>query len=153
MSVGAASVTAAAVPAPQARSLAGFWRRLAAWVIDTWLIFVAFVVIDLVFSALTKGKGDPFTFSSFAVVYFVYFTYLWGARGQTVGYMLMRIRLATRHGGPVGYGRAFLRALLLIPSVALCLVPAVVSLLTVAVDQHKRALHDMILGTRVARLR
>lgn len=152
MSVGAASV-GAAVPVPQTRSLAGFWRRLGAWIIDAWLVSVAFLVIDLIFGAVTKGQGDPFTFSTFTVVYFGYFTYLWGARGQTVGYMLMRIRLATRDGGPVGYVRAFLRALLLIPSVALCLVPAVVSLLTVAVDQHKRALHDMILGTRVARLR
>ena len=130
----------------------GFWRRLAAWIIDAWLMLVGIQVIDLVVGLLSNGRAAVVADLLDAVLVFGYFTYLWGARGQTLGYMLLGLRLGRSDAGPVGYVRAFCRILLVLISCALCLVPAIVSAFTVALAPRKRALHDLILGTRVLRV-
>lgn len=149
------SVEVASLPTeerPLTPAVAGFWRRLAAWIVDWWLIGVAFVVIDLIAGAFTHGQGSTWSTVLETLLVLAYFTYLWGARGQTIGYMLLRMQLGRPDGAPVGYGRALLRVLLILLSVGLALVPAIVSVFTTAFGPRKRALHDLILGTRVIRV-
>jgi uncharacterized RDD family membrane protein YckC len=144
---------AAGRPLPDAAAEpARFWRRLWAWVIDLWLVFVGFVAGDLVISTVTGGRGDDFGVLLWAILYLGYFTYLWGTRGQTVGGMLTRTQVARWDGAPVGYGRALARSVLLALSVFLCLVPAVVSAFLVGLGARKRGLHDLALQTQVVRL-
>lgn len=149
----AATIAAATPAAPAAEGgRAGFWRRVAAWIIDFWMVFSVWVLLDVLISHFTNGQADNVSLAIGAVLYFAYLTVMWGWRGQTLGYMVLGIRLAGPDRAPVGYGRAFLRALLIHLSFWLCVVPVIVSLCTVAFSSRKRALHDMVLRTQVVRV-
>jgi uncharacterized RDD family membrane protein YckC len=140
------------VPDTPGVARAGFWRRLWAWIIDVWLVFVGFVAGDLVIGTITRGHGDDASLVLWIALYLAYFTYLWGTRGQTLGGILTRTRVVSQDGSPIGYGRALARSLLVALSVLLCLVPAIVSAFTVGLGSRKRALHDLALHTEVVRL-
>jgi len=82
---------------------AGFWRRFAAAFTDGVILFV----INLILVAAFKTAG---TFIGL-VIQLSYFTVLEGGpRGQTVGKMALGIRVIdVQTGGPIGYGRGFVR--------------------------------------------
>ena len=79
------------------------------------------------------------------VFYWVFFI---GKRGATPGMKIMRIKMVRADRGPVGYGLAFGRALLLyiINSFSMGLTN-----ITAFFDKEKRTVVDMICGTRVVR--
>lgn len=82
---------------------AGFWRRFAAAFIDG--IIVA-IVISVLFAAL-KGPGYALGLL-LSIAYFVYLE--GGPTGQTIGKRALGIRvIGFDTGGPIGYGRAFIR--------------------------------------------
>jgi uncharacterized RDD family membrane protein YckC len=120
--------------------------RIVAFVID-WVI-IAFVawLVTLIFSLIhLSGVGALLG----AAVSLGYWTYFWGSTGQTIGNRVMHIRTVTMSGDQLGYGSAFLRGLLVDLSFAICLVPAIISLIMMAVTEKHQALHDLILGTTV----
>jgi len=82
---------------------AGFWRRFAAAFIDGILLGI----VNLVLTAALKGVGNALAL----LVGIAYFVYLeGGATGQTVGKKALGIRVISFDtGGPIGYGRAFIR--------------------------------------------
>lgn len=120
--------------------------RVVAFLID-WLIqAVVIAVVTWLFSLLhITGLGGLLS----AAVSLAYWTYFWGSTGQTPGYRVMRVRAVTLSGEPLGYGYAFLRGLLVNLSFAICLVPALISLIMMAATEKHQALHDLILGTTV----
>jgi uncharacterized RDD family membrane protein YckC len=82
---------------------AGFWRRFAAAIIDSLITGVVLVVLLLLLKTVGYALGILI-----GVAYFTSFE--GGPSGQTPGKQVMGIRvidLAT--GGPIGYGRAFIR--------------------------------------------
>ena len=82
---------------------AGFWQRFAASFLDGILISVISVPIQLI---------DPVLYLAVAVLgTAAYYTLLeGGAKGQTVGKMALGIRVVDlAGGGPIGYGRGFIR--------------------------------------------
>jgi len=82
---------------------AGFWRRFAAILIDDIMLGVVFFILV----AALKGVGDAIGIL-IAIGYFVYFE--GGPRGQTLGKRALGIRVIDfDNGGPIGYGRAFIR--------------------------------------------
>jgi uncharacterized RDD family membrane protein YckC len=94
------------VPAPPPPRLAraGWWRRLAAWLIDG-------IIVGLVTGVLTgilhSGVGTPLGVLV-SVGYFVFFE--GGPRGAAAGKQAMGLRVADAHTlAPIGYGRAFVR--------------------------------------------
>jgi uncharacterized RDD family membrane protein YckC len=81
---------------------AGFWQRFAAALVDGVIIGV---VNGILFAAL-KGAG----YALGVVVGIAYFTYFEGTTGQTFGKKALGIRVVDfATGGPIGYGRAFIR--------------------------------------------
>ena len=148
---------------------AGFWIRGAAFVID-WLILASLVSIltlpwaeplsKLQAEAFAQAKSPTpdygiimhFWLISVAIdlpLGFLYFTAFVGARGATPGKQLLGLRVVREDGSPVGYGRAFLRrAAQLISALTLGS-----GYLMVAFHPEKRALHDLLAGTRVVRIR
>ncbi|MBL1068478.1 RDD family protein [Streptomyces sp. 7-21] len=101
--------------------LADLWRRLLARIID--LLIVGIPVSVLLWLAAgdydvngmgNAGSGDGGSYLRQAVLLLVYFVYegaMLSARGQTVGKMLMRIRVAMLDNGAVPAGSpAWLRA-------------------------------------------
>ena len=112
---------------------AGFWRRLAGLLIDGILLGIVEAILR---SILGAGAGTGL----YVLISIVYFTVLIGGnRGQTVGQMALGIRVIDFNtGGPIGYGRAFIRWLVAIVS-ALAIF---IGYLWMLWDKEKQCWHD-----------
>jgi uncharacterized RDD family membrane protein YckC len=82
---------------------AGFWRRFAAALLDGILLGI----VNFILEAALKGLGVALGL----LVSLAYFTYFEGGlTGQTLGKRALGIRvISLDDGGPIGYGRAFIR--------------------------------------------
>lgn len=121
---------------------------------------------DYAFSALTQFRGHPgalrTAFQWFTLgVLAVYFTGFWSEGRRSLPMKTMHLQLQTRDGGNVSIARAFVRfavaTTLAVGAVAAgyYVHPAAYMLLLVPylwtlVDRDRRALHDVIAGTRLA---
>ena len=112
---------------------AGFGRRLVGALIDAILLGIVNAILR---GVIGYGAGV----SIGLVVDLIYFTVMiGGARGQTVGQMAMGIRVIDFNtGGPIGYGRAFLRWLVSIVSAIVILL----GYLWMLWDPRKQTWHD-----------
>ena len=143
-------MTTAVQPQPIARANeAGFWIRVAAFLIDS-------IVIGIVAGVFTGGEAitNPDIYNARHtgienIASFLFFTLLWSSvgGGQTLGMRLLGLRVVDRDGMLIGYGTAVLRYIGLILSAAAILI----GLVWVAFDPHKQGWHDHIAGTFVIR--
>jgi uncharacterized RDD family membrane protein YckC len=119
----------------------GFWRRFAAALIDGIAVGVATTILRLILGdAAGEGIG--------LLVAFGYYTYFHGRTGQTPGDAAMSIRVVDFRDGtgqPIGYGRAFLRALVSIVSGLVVLL----GYLWMLWDSEKQTWHDKAAGSVV----
>jgi len=131
---------------------AGFWIRAVAAVLD----FVVFFVVHLSFRLIggrILGVDAEYTsikpVASFFTVVFagVYTTVLHNLAGQTIGKMLVGVRVVVGDGGPPPFGAALLRFGAYFVSAA----PFTLGFVMAGLRADKRALHDLIAGTRVER--
>lgn len=102
--------------------------------------FLAFL-IDLIILAI------PGYFIGGALLYAIqaaYYIGLWGARGQTIGEMVLGLRVVGTDGQPISFAKAALRLVgYYISGLILC-----IGFLMIAFDsQQHRGLHDRIAGT------
>jgi uncharacterized RDD family membrane protein YckC len=150
--------------------------RLGGYLIDFVILIPVFIILALVFrhthvltvhfNTKTNGVTTRRSFSLLSllvtgVVYLAYATILCGGpRGQTVGMMAVGIRVV-RDGTfeIIGYGRAFLRALveqifrLLAVATVLLGVVWLLDMLFPLWDKKRQTLHDKIVQTVVLRVR
>ena len=143
--------SAKGVPVYESSPPAGFGIRLAAFLIDNVILTGAFAVLlpilfDESIAAETRSDGALF-FSS--VVSLSYFTLLVGIWGATLGKRVLGLRIVRVDGSPAGIPRALARELATILSVLILLG----GYLMVAFRSDKRALHDIIAGTVVVRVK
>lgn len=144
------------------------WRRLMGFSYEAIILFGVIWFADYAFSALTQFRGEPgalrTAFQWFTLgVLAVYFTGFWSDGRRSLPMKTMSLQLQTRAGGPVSKARAFARfalaSALAIGAVAagrylhgslylLLFAPYVWTLF----DADRRALHDVIAGTRLARV-
>jgi uncharacterized RDD family membrane protein YckC len=119
---------------------AGFWRRFAAKLIDGILLGV----VDLILAAIF-ARGLYYGLS--LVINYAYYTYMEGRpQGQTLGKMALGIRVYDfARGGPIGYGRAFIRQIAQILSAVVFLL----GYLWMLWDREKQTWHDKIAGSVV----
>ncbi|MFB6175689.1 MAG: RDD family protein, partial [Halobaculum sp.] len=82
---------------------------------------------------------------------FVYFVYLEGSRGQTVGKQLVNIVVVTEDGDHIGYGEAVVRTLLRMIDAIGFVFPYLVGLLLIATSDRGQRLGDRLAGTVVVR--
>jgi len=106
---------------------AGFWIRLAAWLIDVVLLSII----------------------SWGIVNVAYFIGFWAWRGQTLGQMVTNVKVVRTDGKPVDLRTAVLRFL----GYIVCVLTLGIGFLLVAFDDRKQGLHDKIAGTYVIPLR
>lgn len=80
------------------------------------------------------------------------FLYPWVAlgamNGQTIGRRAAGVRVVTYDGRPIGYGRAFLREVVVKSALGIFTIPLLVSYLMPLGERHQRALHDLVVSTR-----
>jgi uncharacterized RDD family membrane protein YckC len=88
---------------------AGFWRRFAAAFIDGILLSIVSGILQAIMGKPGGGLG--------VLIGIAYYTYFQGSTGQTPGDAALSIRIVDKDtGGPIGYGRAFVRWLVSIVS-------------------------------------
>jgi uncharacterized RDD family membrane protein YckC len=118
---------------------ASFFQRVGAYLVD--LILVAIVAGILYVILDVTGYIIAIALS---IAYFIYFE--GGATGQTIGKRVLGIRVVDYgSGGPLGYGKAFLRYIGRIASGAICYL----GYLWVIWDKEKQGWHDKIANTVV----
>jgi uncharacterized RDD family membrane protein YckC len=131
--------------------LAGWWVRVAAYLIDTLILFVGLAVLLVIGAAINDGLLVVLILLWVIATLIGYWTYFEGGEsGQTPGKKAMGIRVRSEAGGPAGYGRAFGRNLVarvigLFPFVGL------LDVLWPLWDSRKQCLHDKAGSTIVVR--
>ncbi len=144
-------------------SPAAFWVRGAALVVDSFVLQAAFLPfqIFIVYPTLLAGgfrrPPDPARMMAvnagyYTVMFLVYVGYVvWmhGRWGQTLGKVATGVKVVKVSGDPIGYGRSFGRWL----GTLLDFLTFGIGYLMAAVRSDKRALHDLVAGTRVIKIR
>ena len=131
---------------------AGFWIRFLAMLIDG---VVLWALSALTFDLIRKAQGiGPLDISWVdlveIIVYLAYYIILTVVYGQTLGKMVVGIRVIPQEGGANRWGAIILR------EVIGKFVSAIILLfgyLMAAFDSKKRAMHDRIAGTYVVKVR
>ncbi len=134
----------------------GFWRRTAAYLLDS----VALVVIGAIVGAIVGGIGvgaqmrpDDINVTAQVlgnVLGLGYFLYFWSSRGagQTPGMRVMKLRVVRTDGTYLSIGRAFLRDI----GLGLSILALGIGVIWVAFDRNKQGWHDKIADTYVIKV-
>lgn len=84
---------------------AGFWRRFAAALLDGIILGIVGGILGAILGFDRNGINGIST-----LLGVLYYTYLEGTTGQTLGKQALGIRVIDLSGGgPIGFGRAFIR--------------------------------------------
>lgn len=136
--------------------IAGFWRRLFAFLIDgflLWLVGLAMIYLSLMYQPSAFGYGVYLGFG-LALLYFgIMNSHI--RRGQTIGKMILGIEVVDREGHYLSLGKSFLRAAML--SSLICfqnfgaLTWLVFGYLYIFNRVTRQSLHDVIAGTFVVK--
>jgi uncharacterized RDD family membrane protein YckC len=156
-----------AVP-PLRVHVAGFWRRLAAAVVDGMVLSAVALVLGTVMAlvlrhplphfaelgpdylvdvAVNGGTLELLALLLLALLSFSYFFLFTVLRGQTFGKHLMRVRVIDAYGDRPSTGRAFVRTVAYLPSLALL----ALGFVWIGFDREKRGLHDWLADTYVVK--
>ena len=135
---------------------AGFWIRFAAVLLDGIILFVAGVVVQLLFAPMTRsGRMDLMLMAlgfEYLIGMIIGATYegLFVSRlGATPGKMALDLKVVRPDGERLTYGRALGRYF----GTMLSGLIVGIGYIMAAFDDEKRALHDRICDTRVIRVR
>ena len=134
----------------------GFGRRFVAMVLDGIIVvFVSFVLAFLIGMIDVFFGGDVLPWNLIIILMMLlfsifYFTGKWvQASGQTLGKLLLSIKVVSADGSPLTSGKMFLRYFGYIISG----VVASLGFVWVGIDKKRRGWHDMIAKTYVIHLR
>jgi uncharacterized RDD family membrane protein YckC len=132
---------------------AGFWIRVVAAVID----FVVLMLVDVSLGLAARRVWGPgvrdsmalqFTIFLFTLIFAgLYVTLLHAATGQTIGKTMVGARVVLVDGRSLPLGTSLLRFF----GYALSCLPLGFGFVMAGLRRDKRALHDLLAGTRVER--
>jgi uncharacterized RDD family membrane protein YckC len=119
--------------------------------IPSWLLLVAFGGVETVnddASAEFRYDGPGLLFV--VALWVVYRGIMHGTKGQSLGKMLLGIRVTDAHGkGLIGIGRAIGREVVIAVLFLLCFIPLVLDMLSPLWDRRRQAWHDKIVSSVV----
>jgi uncharacterized RDD family membrane protein YckC len=132
---------------------AGVASRAAACIVDAALSFAVFAftiaavqyVADLIFEVNWDDNGSLLWGLGLGLWEFFYYWYSWGMAGKTPGAALLGIRVVRRDGHQLGFGRAFIRALVY----PLSFLFFGLGLWGALFGRERRTLHDVAAGSTV----
>jgi uncharacterized RDD family membrane protein YckC len=133
----------------------GFWIRLVGFGLDLVVVMIAQFLLNVLAGRRWGVDADRSAALQGAVVFFtllfavLYPTVLYTLTGQTIGKLLVGVRVVATDGGLLPPGAALLRAV-----VQLAMLPFLLGLghVLAGLRKDKRALHDLIAGSRVDRV-
>jgi uncharacterized RDD family membrane protein YckC len=117
---------------------AGFWVRCAARLVDMAVLMTAAAVV---IPALGGALGG----AAILLGWMLYYVGLTARGGQTVGKMLLKVRVVRTDGSAVDWGRSFVRWL----GHGLSAIPMQLGYLWVGLTPRKRGFHDLLADTKV----
>ena len=143
---------------------APLWRRLAAMLYDSFLIFAIWIMVGfVVLSAFGIDQArtvdgaqvvlDPLyknvLFAAMILSSFTFFSVFWMNSGQTLGMQAWKIRIQNHDGSAIGFSQCLIR---------FCLAPLSLALfgigfLWMLVDREKLTLHDRASHSQVVKVR
>jgi uncharacterized RDD family membrane protein YckC len=127
---------------------AGFWRRLAAYLIDNILIGVVIGILIAILGAIADDAGVVIGYLIAIVGSFAYFAWFESSEYQaTVGKIALGIQVTDLEGNRVSFGKALGRTLAKILSSIILYIGFIMAAFT----EKKQGLHDMIAGTLVVK--
>ena len=129
-------------------TLAGFWVRLVAYVIDN---ILALVAASLVVRLFSSPDDIAASITIFLGIWLGYFTVLIATRATTVGKNFLGLYVVRSDGSSVGLARAFYRSLAVFLVLAVAFF-TVLGLLLLIIP-YVRNFHDLICDTKVIRRR
>ena len=133
---------------PEHMAYQGIGIRFVSLVIDSIIIGIIFGALGAI---LGVGMMESGTVSwiwglFYVIVYFGYFIYMEGSRGQTIGKMITRIRVVREDGTPIDMNQAFIRNILrIIDSLVLYLIGVIL----IMRSNKKQRLGDSVARTVV----
>lgn len=136
---------------------AGFWVRLAAYVIDSIIVFFGLLFVRLFLSGIMSVLSDTWIGGNilfhytlkdillygFQVLYFILCTYL---TGTTLGKRAMNLRVVSADGQKLTILNVVYRETI---GRFLCSISVGIGYIIAGVDREKRGLHDILCDTRV----
>ena len=149
--------------------LAGPFRRLPAFLIDLLIRFAVWIVLAIALAIFDASISGDEVFTSLILIIAFLMEWLYGGiletywNGQTIGKMLMRIRVISADGQPISGWQAMMRNFLrfadmmpLIPAAALTAEPSALAIPTFAIalvvpllNARFQRLGDIVCGTMV----
>ncbi|HEX8951736.1 MAG TPA: RDD family protein [Polyangia bacterium] len=154
--------------APMRVRVAGFWRRLAAGIVDVIVLGSVFGILGTLVAVVLRHPLPRFSqigpdyvvdmavnggvlaeagLALFAILGFLYFFLFTALRGQTFGKHLMRVKVIDAFGERPSMLRALVRTVAYLPSLALL----ALGFLWIGFDREKRGLHDWLADTYVVK--
>jgi uncharacterized RDD family membrane protein YckC len=157
----AAAASAYATPEPQVQ-YQGVAIRFVAFIIDgiisgiiTYILVFLFtgsaITIDTSTGAVSLGPAYPAYYVALGIVIaLLYFTLLLGRYGQSVGMMAVKIKVVSEaNGGPITYGAAFIRTILLYIDQIPYVIPYLLGAILIWTSDKKQRLGDRAAHTVV----
>jgi len=130
---------------------AGFWIRFVAVFIDGLILLFVQGILYSMGWVMAGGRGMAVQGATnifgtlLGAAYGIVFHWLWG---QTPGKMALQIKVVSMDGGPLTFGQATGRYFAtFLSAIILC-----IGFIMAGIRTDKRALHDLLAGTRVVRL-
>jgi uncharacterized RDD family membrane protein YckC len=154
-------ISAPSAPIP-ALHWGGFFRRVAAFMVDVVIVLLLSVLMGMMSfigykvglaahdRVVSVGNAGPLVlFLTFGWVFLAtaYFVVFHGMDGRTIGKRLLGLRVVSAEQTPVTYRQAFLRCLGLVVAVA----PMAAGIFWILLNREKRGWHDLIARTWVVR--
>jgi len=138
---------------------AGVGNRIVAIIIDHIIVGLITLLLAIplglqMFTAAAAGMVNPMAYlgsmvgfwALSLVLWLVYFTYMEGSSGQTLGKRLLRIKVVKENGKPLTYVDAFVRTLLRIVD---GMVAYLIGFIVIIASEKKQRVGDMAAGTIV----
>jgi len=155
MSTSVNTDTSSASPAEKRIMVIGFGQRLVATLLDGALVFLLSFIIAMVVSVVPLLIGWLIPIPATALIIpagllfsVIYYAGSWQKSGQTIGNMVMGIKVVGKDGLRLTWGKALLRYVGYIVSG----IVASLGFLWVAFDRRRQGWHDKIAGTYVIRV-
>ena len=117
----------------------GFWKRVLAYIIDTFVIYIPFRMIPGI------DMNDTWVNVIMIVAWTAYFVWMVGAYGATIGKMVVKLKIVKENGKRVTYSDALLREL----ASYLSFIVLGIGYFSIGWDPKKQGWHDKIAKTIV----